>query len=123
MATAEELKRLPLRAIVAYAARCARRVQPLYRLLGGVDDREVLEAAVSRAIGIAEVFANGNLVSAVDAQDAGNAAYAVGATATATSSDLIAVGAAAESAAYAAYAAGGFTLVSTVNTTESAVTH
>jgi len=52
--TEEELRALPRRAIVAYAARCARRVQPLYR---SKHERHV--QAVERAIALAERFAKG----------------------------------------------------------------
>ncbi len=52
--TEEELSRLTLRAIVAYAARCARRVQPLFT----TDNAEHIED-VDRAIRVAEAFARG----------------------------------------------------------------
>src|SRR4051812_12816304 len=94
MATEEELKRLPLRAIVAYAARCARRVRPLYRLPDDVHDRERDEAAVSRAITLAEEFADGYRIIARVA--------AVNTYAVAAAEDARAAGAAAEAAAAAA---------------------
>ena len=51
----EELEQLPLRAIVAFAARCARRVLPIcYGHMG----REEL-ADVERAIQVSERFAAG----------------------------------------------------------------
>src|SRR4051794_36527393 len=59
MTTEEELQRLPLRAIVAYAARCARRVRPLYRLPQDFPDRVKHELAVDHAIEYAENFAAG----------------------------------------------------------------
>ena len=36
--TEEELRKLPLRGIVAYAVRCGRRVQPLYRPSADLDE-------------------------------------------------------------------------------------
>ena len=52
--TEEDLRQLPLRSIVAYAARCARRVQPLFQ-------SEKLEhvETVNRAIQVADAFAAG----------------------------------------------------------------
>lgn len=54
--TADDLKKLPLGAIVAYAARCARRVQPLYGCAAGLGDLRKHEAAVEGAISLAEAF-------------------------------------------------------------------
>lgn len=51
--TKEELQKLPRRACVAYAARCARRVQPLFDLPVDHPDRikhlQAVEAAITRA--------------------------------------------------------------------------
>ncbi|MGD0042206.1 MAG: S8 family serine peptidase, partial [Isosphaeraceae bacterium] len=55
----EDLKRLPLRAIVAFAARCARRVRPLYRIPDSSPDREVHERSIDHAIEITESVARG----------------------------------------------------------------
>lgn len=57
MVTEEDLKQLPLCAIVAFAARCARRVQPLYRLPENFPDRAKHLRAVETAISTAELFA------------------------------------------------------------------
>jgi hypothetical protein len=56
----DRLQRLPLRALVAYAARCARRVLPRYIPSG--DDQAVGEAsaAVRRAVEFTECFAAGD---------------------------------------------------------------
>ena len=73
----EDLERLSLRAIVAYAARCARRVQPLYRSSEPEHVR-----AVERAIAVAE--------SLVRADDIIAAAYADAAYAAAAAADAAA---------------------------------
>jgi hypothetical protein len=57
--TVEHLKQLPLRAIVAFAARCARRVEPLAQRPEGDPERESHRAAVDAAIRMAEEFAGG----------------------------------------------------------------
>ena len=48
--TVEHLKKLPLRAIVAFAARCARRVEQLAQLPEGHPQRESRRAAVEAAL-------------------------------------------------------------------------
>jgi hypothetical protein len=53
----EHLKKLPLRAIVAFAARCARRVESLAQLPEGNPRREARRAAVEAALRMAESFA------------------------------------------------------------------
>jgi hypothetical protein len=55
--TTEDLKRLPLRSIVALAARCARRVEHLALLPEGHPARERCRSAVANAIQLAEDFA------------------------------------------------------------------
>jgi hypothetical protein len=75
----EQLKVLPLRAIVAFAARCARRVEPLAQLPEGNPQRESRREAVEAALRMAESFARGtdvapdeSVVAAIDAcRDAG----------------------------------------------------
>src|SRR5437867_1906595 len=57
--TAEDLKKLPLRAIVAFAARCARRVEPLALLPDDHPEKERCRSAVGDAIRLAEDFARG----------------------------------------------------------------
>lgn len=59
--TKEDLEKLPHRAIVAYSARCARRVQPLF---DWKKDRLKHFLAVDRAIESAESFAAGDEISA-----------------------------------------------------------
>jgi hypothetical protein len=70
----EHLGKLPPRAIVAYAARCARRVEPVYA--AAMSHREGLITAVGHAVLQAERFASGeanvledDLTAAADAAD------------------------------------------------------
>ena len=77
--TVEHLKALPLRAIVAFAARCARRVESLAQLPEGNPLRESRREALEAALLMAESFARGtgapldeSVVAAIDASlDAG----------------------------------------------------
>jgi len=63
-----QLRKLPVRALAAFAARCARRVRPLFGShLPGVD-------AVEHAIVVSERFASGVAVTDDDAQAAAKAA-------------------------------------------------
>jgi hypothetical protein len=55
----ESLKALPLRALVAFAARMSRRVEPLAQLSNGDPARESRRAAVDAALRAAEDFARG----------------------------------------------------------------
>jgi hypothetical protein len=57
--TPEDLKKLPLRAIVALAARCARRVEPQARLPEDHPHKDRCRKAVAEAICLAEDFAKG----------------------------------------------------------------
>lgn len=98
--TEDDLKTLPLRAIVAYAVRCAKRVQPLYAGAAWLPGFAEHEAAVERAISLAQNFCLGQDVSAID--DAVAAAAAAEAAAWVAAD---AAKAAAFAAAYAAYAA------------------
>jgi PTS system nitrogen regulatory IIA component len=70
----DELTQLPLRALVAYAARCARRVQPFFALSDDHPEKQRHVAAVERAIRIAEEFVRGIPVAASDATEASDAA-------------------------------------------------
>ena len=89
--TEDDLKKLPLGAIVAYAVRCARRVQPLYGRAAGLAEWRKHETALEWAISLAENFCLSHVVSAaaydaaygarsaaqaVDARDAARAASA-----------------------------------------------
>ena len=74
--TVDELKTLTLRAMVAYAVRCARRVQPLYWQVREVTHREKHEAAIETASTIAERFCRGEPIVAAAAADAARAAEA-----------------------------------------------
>jgi len=57
--TPEDLKKLPLRAIVALSARCARRVERLALLPDDHPETERCRAALANAIRLAEDFAKG----------------------------------------------------------------
>ncbi len=61
----EDLKKLPLRAIVALAARCARRVASVSFLPDGHEDRDRYRTAIDGAIRLAEDFARGSPTRAV----------------------------------------------------------
>ena len=90
--TIEHLKVLPLRAIVAFAARCARRAEPLAQLPEGNPQRETRRKAIEAALRIAETFAMGtgappdeSVIAAIDASrdDGGEPAAAAAASAVA----------------------------------------
>jgi hypothetical protein len=57
--TADDLKRLPLLAIVALCARCAARLRPEFDLPASTPDRGSVMAAVDRAVRMAFDFAAG----------------------------------------------------------------
>jgi hypothetical protein len=61
----EDLKKLPLRAIVALAARCARRVESLSRPPDDHLDRDRCRTAIDGALRLAEDFARGSPCPAV----------------------------------------------------------
>ena len=72
--TVEHLKKLPLRANVAFAARCARRVEHLAQLPVGHPQRESRQKAVEAALRMVEAFAMGSdappdesVIAAIDA--------------------------------------------------------
>jgi hypothetical protein len=65
--TAEDLKKLPLRAIVAFAARCVRRIEHLALPPADHPENPRCRAAVGNAIRAAEDFARGLPGRAVDA--------------------------------------------------------
>ena len=58
--TTEDLKKLPLRAIVAFAARCGRRVESLSQLPADHPQREARRVAIDNAIRLAEEIARGS---------------------------------------------------------------
>ncbi len=97
--TTDDLQKLPLGAIVTYAARCARRVQPLYDCPADTPELERHKADVEWAISLAETFCLSHEVSAA----AYAAAYAArDATAAVEAQDAArAASAAARAAAYA----------------------
>jgi hypothetical protein len=56
----DDLTRMPLPAIATHAAWCTRRGQPLFRLVTDIADFARREAAVERAISLAERFCVGD---------------------------------------------------------------
>jgi|SRR5579871_2563856 len=99
---AQDLRQLPLRALVALAARCARRVQPLFDLPKDQTGRPGHLRVVDYAIEIAERFAAGDeTVSPACAYSAATAFQTVYSVTPIASSARLA----ASSAAAAAYAA------------------
>ncbi len=76
--SADDLKKLPLRAIVAFAARCARRVERPALPPDDHPDRERIASAIAEALRVAEDFARGRpcptIEAAVRAVEAGQAA-------------------------------------------------
>jgi hypothetical protein len=76
--SADDMKKLPLRAIVAFAARCARRVEGLALPPNDHPERERCTSAVAEALRVAEDFARGlpcpTIESAVAAVESGQAA-------------------------------------------------
>lgn len=76
IAFVRDLSQLPAHAIVAYAARCARRVQPLFARAGV--SKEL--TGVERAIEVAERIATGHVLSVEDTAAAERAEAAAAAT-------------------------------------------
>ena len=64
--TTEDLKKLPLRAIVAFAARCARRVEPIAQFPAGDPQQEAHRVAIDDAIRLAEEIARGSARASSD---------------------------------------------------------
>ena len=106
--TMQELSRLPRRAVVAFAARCARHVQPIFAAWPGATQEHI--AAVDRAISLAEAYGAALAAHAHAAYAANAAAYAANAAAYAAAyaayAAADAAANAADAAANAAYAAG-----------------
>jgi hypothetical protein len=101
--TVEHVKALPLRAIVAFAARCARRVEPLAQLPEGHPQRTGRRAAVEAALDMAEAFARGAERPPYESVVAGIDASRVVAGGSAGSADAVAAAAAAAHAAASAW--------------------
>jgi hypothetical protein len=64
--TADDLRKLPLRAIVAFAARCARRVEPIAQFPAGNPQQEARHVAIDNAIRLAEEIARGSACTSID---------------------------------------------------------
>ena len=102
--TVDDLKGLPLRAIVAWATRCARRVQPLVESPEGPPETYQHRVAVEAALRMAEDFARGAVPRPVE--DVVRAIDAVRGAATAGGECAVAAAHAAASAMQALDAAG-----------------
>lgn len=72
--TGNDLRKLPLRALVAYTARCARRVQSSYCVNPDHPDAEQCIAAIETAIAVSMSFAAGEEINTQDAAEAEEAA-------------------------------------------------
>jgi hypothetical protein len=70
--TKEYLKQLPLKAIVAYAVRNARRVQPLYQRASVIEDHQKHSQSIDKALTVAERWAKGDEISSDERVDAKN---------------------------------------------------
>ena len=68
--TAEQLKQIPLYAIVAYTVRCAMRVQSLYFIDDKHPESKSCIDAVQNAIRIASEFASGKEIDPEEAAEA-----------------------------------------------------
>jgi hypothetical protein len=122
MITTIELKQLPRNALVAFAARCARRVQPLYRLPANAPDRLTHIAAVENAILIAEKCrAEAPRAEGASAAEATRAGSDAASAAEAASADDLGSARAGDAAATAAFAASIAHLVTISCATASAV--
>jgi hypothetical protein len=64
--TTEDLKKLPVRAIVAFAARCARRVESIAQFPADHQQREARRVAVDDAIRLAEEVSKGSACASLD---------------------------------------------------------
>jgi hypothetical protein len=64
--TSEDLKKLPLRAIVAFAARCARRVESIAQFPADHPQREARRVAIENAIRLAEEISKGSSSTSVE---------------------------------------------------------
>ena len=118
--TAKDLAKLPRLAIVAFAARCARRMLPLFKY-GWNDAPDEIVKDVENAIQLAEKFSSGKTESSDTANKAALAALAASEAALAASEAAKAVAAAATAAsasitaATAANAANAVNAVNAVN--------
>lgn len=72
----DDLKKLPKRAVLAYAVRCARRAQPLFRLASAMPCFADHERAIEHAIAVAEGVCRGNNLSVSIMHDSAAAAKA-----------------------------------------------
>jgi hypothetical protein len=64
--TTEDLKKLPLRAIVAFAARCARRVESISQFPADHPQREARRVAIDNAIRLAEEISRGSACASTE---------------------------------------------------------
>ena len=64
--TTEDLKKLPLRAIVAFAAQCAKRVEPIAQFPAGHPQQEARRVAIDDAIRLAEDISKDSACPSID---------------------------------------------------------
>jgi hypothetical protein len=64
--TTEDLKKLPLRSLVAFAARCARRVESISQFPPDHPQREARRSAIANAIQLAEEISRGSTAHSVE---------------------------------------------------------
>ena len=64
--TTEDLKKLPLRAIVAFAARCARRVESIAQFPADHPQQEARRLAIDNAIRLAEDISRGSACASIE---------------------------------------------------------
>ena len=64
--TTEDLKKLPLRAIVAFAARCARRVESIAHFPADHPQREDRRVVIDNAIRLAEDISRGSACGSIE---------------------------------------------------------
>ena len=64
--TTEDLKKLPLRAIVAFAARCARRVEPIAQFPAAHPQCEARRVAIDDATRVAEDISKGSACASIE---------------------------------------------------------
>ncbi len=100
----ERLEKLPVRSIVAFAARCARRVQPLFNKANRIPDFRRHRKAVDHAIGVAEMIARETATALqIESNEIGATLLATGARAAAAAAGRAAGNCVAAAAARAAH--------------------
>lgn len=103
----QDLRNLPLRALVAFAARCARRIYPQFLLPSSLPQAQQFISAVDKAITLAEAYAKNEPVSSKNAHVTGAEAASVAQSLQKLPIDfqMVLVANSAAEAAYAVYSA------------------